>query len=306
MIDRPQVKYGTCGGLFVFERGIIMPSERLSRLINMTPGETGAAAPSFASGASKEEVIEYDMERALRENQFKVYYQSKHKTSTGQLVGAEALVRWDHRELGLMGPNDFVPVFEKNGFIKKMDAYVRDVVFSDMERWRINNYRMVPISVNLSRRDFEDMDLVDSILYSTRKHNIDHSLLCFEITETASVDNQTAIIRAVNRLRDNGFTVALDDFGSGYSSLSLLNEMSLDSLKIDRDLLGYINDGKGQYLLDTCIKLGQNYNLSTEVEGVETKEQYEMLKAMDCDSVQGFYFARPLPADVFEMRLKEQ
>lgn len=282
-----------------------MLSERLASLannsVNNKPNLNDNMYSSEAVG--KDAAIERDMEKALAEKEFKVYYQSRHDTATGKLIGAEALVRWEHSEYGLLTPTDFVPAFEKNGFITKLDEYVRTQVCKDMERWYKNGYTMIPVNVNLSRVDFNDANLADSITALAKAHGINPELLCFEITETAFADNQAMMIYTVNQLRYNGFKIALDDFGTGYSSFSMLNTVPLDAVKLDKSMLDSVRGNKQCFLLDTCIKIGKEFSLQSEAEGVETREQYDVLRDLDCDSVQGFYFSRPLPVDVFELRL---
>lgn len=280
-----------------------MGCSRLAALANINADDNQANdvyAPK--KEYTKEEIVERDMFSALKRDQFKVYYQTLHEPNSGKIVGAEALTRWDHPELGLLMPNDFIPKFEENGFVKKLDAYVRERVCSDIERWRMKGYKLVPISINLSRMDFEDDNLIDSIFDLTHKYNISHDLLIFEITETANINNDGVLRLAVSRLRDNGFKIGLDDFGSGYSSFSMLNEVALDALKIDKSLIEKQN-GANNYLLDTCIKLSQQYELETEVEGVETREQLDLARNLNCNAVQGFYFSQAMPVEVFELRL---
>lgn len=302
MIDRLQVNYYLAVGFFY--GGIFMGSSRLAMLANKSLNISDNIDEK--KNYSKEEIIERDLQRDLQNDRFKIYYQSKHDVKSGKIVGAEALVRWDHKELGMLSPMEFIPIFEKNGSIKDLDMIVREKVFSDIERWRNNGYRQIPISINLSRIDFKDFELVNSIFDGVKKYSINPSQICFEITETARIDSREAICRAVYRLRDSGFKVALDDFGSGYSSLSILNEIEFDILKIDKELLKNIEGERERFLIKMCISLGKNYEMITEAEGVETKEQYELLKDIGCNNAQGFYFASALPVETFEMRLKDE
>lgn len=291
-----------------------MGCSRLANLAGMTNEQEAKKVSSFGEPdsngekikLSKEEIIERDMFSALKNNQFKVFYQSEHNTENGKIVGAEALVRWEHHELGQLKPDDFIPIFEKNGFIKKLDAFVRKQVYTDLQNWKLRGFNLVPIAINLSRIDFEDLELVDSIKELTREYAIAPELIRFEITETATIENEEIIARAINRLRDAGYKIELDDFGSGYSSLAMLSSVELDALKIDKSLLEHIKNDKKRRLIDVCIKLSKDLELKAAAEGVETKEQYDFLRESGCDKVQGFYFSTPLPADIFEKRLQGQ
>lgn len=283
-----------------------MASERLASLArkmeNKENNKTYIDA-TLMPADDKIAVIERDMEMALASGEFKVYYQSKHSPTTGKLTGAEALIRWEHHDLGLLKPSDFIPIFETNGFIRKTDEFVRQQVCNDLTRWKQNGYRLVPISLNMSRLDFDNRDVADEIIALVNSKGIDHSLLCFEITETAFVDNQNMIIRAANILRNEGFGIAIDDFGSGFSSFSMLGSIPMNSLKIDKAMLDDLRGDKQRFLLDTCIKLGQKFNAETEAEGVETREQLNLLRELNCDKAQGFYFSQPMPVEIFEKRL---
>lgn len=280
-----------------------MFSERLAKLANQAPLE---ASNGFSNEpeSTKEKAIEKDMQEAIRNHQFKVYYQSKHSTKDGKIVGAEALSRWEHSEFGLITPSEYIPVFEANGTIKKLDLYVLEQVCADIERWKENGYKIIPISVNLSRIDFDNSDLIDKVNAIVKRHGVDPSLLCFEITETAYTDNQSMIVYLVNQFRAAGYKIGLDDFGSGYSSLAMVNALKLDTLKIDKELVNGVKNNGDKFLLDTCIKISERYDLQSEAEGVEDREQFEILRNLNCDSVQGFYFSRPIPVEAFELRLQ--
>lgn len=244
-----------------------------------------------------------EMENALLEQSFSVFYQPKYDVADGSIKGAEALVRWEHSELGFLSPIEFIPLFEKNGFITKLDEYVLERACRDIAYWREQGYRLVPISVNLSRRDFESDDLVDVICQITEKYHVPKELIHLELTESAFTDNMQRVSSMISELRQRGFAIELDDFGSGYSSLTTLNELELDVLKIDRSILNKSTADSDNRVLEFCVQIARMLNLEIVVEGVETKEQVELLDSMGVDLAQGYYFAKPLPVNEFEQRI---
>jgi EAL domain-containing protein (putative c-di-GMP-specific phosphodiesterase class I) len=241
------------------------------------------------------------MEHSLKAHQFEVYYQPKHNISSDKTAGAEALVRWNHPEIGFLAPNTFIPIFEKNGFIKKLDRYVFKKVCSDILEWQKSGKNVVPVSVNMSRRDFEDISLADYITEYVDLKGIDHGLLHFEITETMFTDNDTQLLEILKKLHENGFVIELDDFGTGYSSISSLNDIELDVLKFDMSLVQHDDmTESGRSLLEFIVELANLLKLQTVAEGVETKDQAEHMKTLGVDYIQGYYYSKPLPKNEFE------
>lgn len=249
---------------------------------------------------NREQKVIDAMELALQDEEFKVFYQPKHNASNRSISGAEALVRWVHNDLGFLSPAEFIPLFEKNGFIAKLDEYVIENVCKDLARWIKQEKKVVPISTNLSRRDFENDNLVDLITGIADKYNIPHRLLHLEVTESAFTTSSNNISTMIKKLRENGFVIELDDFGSGYSSLTMLNDIELDILKIDRSILNKKSADDSNKVLDFCIQLGKMLGLKTVAEGVETEEELNLLISLGCDYIQGYLFSKPLPVNEFE------
>lgn len=242
------------------------------------------------------------MENALIDNQFKVYYQPKHDTVTGDISGAEALVRWIHPEYGFMSPGQFIPLFERNGFITKLDTYILEKVCKDLLKWKKQNAPVVPISVNISRRDYLEPGRIDKQLAVIERHGIDHNLIHMEVTESMYSENTDLIIEKVRNTQDNGFVIEMDDFGAGYSTLGLLSTFPLDVIKLDISFVR--NIAVNQIVIENMIKMAHKLGFLTIAEGVETEEQYRVLKGLGCDMIQGYYFSKPLPKEDFEKYLK--
>lgn len=252
----------------------------------------------------REQQILDNMEQALKEKQFAVYYQPKHDIRTGAISGVEALVRWQHPEFGFMPPGEFIPIFERNGFITKLDYYVWEETCRMQRKWIDEGIPVVPVSVNISRVDFGIPDLTGQIEALVDKYDIDHELFHLEVTETAYTENPQQIIDVVNELRKKGFKIEMDDFGSGYSSLNMLSELPIDILKLDMQFVRRGISMQKNSILSFVISLSKWLNLDVIAEGVETSEQVENLRMMGCNYVQGFFYAKPMPADVFEEYLK--
>lgn len=240
------------------------------------------------------------MEQALAEKQFLVYYQPKHNLRKDCTGGAEALVRWVHPEFGFMNPGAFIPLFEKNGFIRKLDNYVWERVCQDLARWKQQGVPVVPVSVNISRRDFEDDNLAETIIQRVADYGLEPKDLHLEITESAYSDNPEKIAKAMSILHDHGFVIELDDFGAGYSSLTFLNNSNLDVMKIDMSIIRKDVPGSERNVLELCLNTAKLLGMKTVAEGVETKEQVERLRALGCDYIQGYYYSAPRPLKQFE------
>ncbi len=238
-------------------------------------------------------IVDY-MDEAIDKDQFEIYYQPKLDLVKNEIGGAEALIRWTHPEFGFLSPAEFIPLFEKNGFITNLDMYVFKQVCKDIRAWLDEGLNVVPVSINLSRRDFENQKLFSIISNIMKNYDIAPDLIHFEITESAFSSNIEQISDIIAKLRENGCIIELDDFGSGYSSLTNLNNMQIDILKIDKSILNE-DSNKDNKVLQFCIQLARILELKTVVEGVETKEQLEELKEMGCDSIQGYYYSKPVP-----------
>lgn len=240
------------------------------------------------------------MESALKNNEFQIFYQPKYELATKDIVGAEALVRWQNSKLGFMTPESFVPLFERNGFITLLDMFVWETVCKDMSEWISKGNKPFAVSMNVSRADLLNPNIVSILVELSEKYKLDRKFLHLEITENAYTENPEQIIKTVTQLHNKGFPIEMDDFGSGYSSLNLLAEIPIDVLKLDiefvRSKLEKIN---GKEIVGFVISLAKWLNLSVVAEGVETFEQAQILNSMECDYVQGYYFSRPLSRNDF-------
>lgn len=241
--------------------------------------------------------FEENMKTALEKGEFFVMYQPKLDLTTEKLCGAEALVRWNSPKLGLVGPDRFIPVFEKNGFITKLDFYVYEQVFIFLQNCIDNNIPTVRISLNMSRKHADSKQFMKKFLELFHKYSIPADLLEIEILERSVMDS-VDLTTIVDMLHKEGFSVAMDDFGSGESSLNMLTKIPVDVLKFDREFLlskeGQHLDESTKKFIKTLVNLGKNLNKLTLFEGVETEEQRDFLKSIKCDLAQGFLYSRPL------------
>lgn len=251
-----------------------------------------------------EQTITNEMEKALLEGQFEVYYQPKYDLLTETMAGAEALVRWNHPERGFISPADFVPVFEKNGFITRMDMYVWEKTCEYIAKWKKEYGMTIPISVNVSRKDIYVVNLTEKLLELVEKYGIDQKDLHIEITETAYTEDSEQLIEVINELKEHGFIIEMDDFGSGYSSLNMLSEIPIDILKLDMRFVQGRDLGNNRNIMNFVMGLAKWMNLLVVAEGVETQEQINVLKALECNYVQGYFYSKPLPAKEFSIQLK--
>lgn len=249
----------------------------------------------------RRQAITDGMERALASGQFEVYLQPKFRIADGSLSGAEALVRWNHPEWGLQPPSEFIPLFERNGFITKLDQYVWEQACSLMQRWDLMGFPRIDVSVNVSRTDIRDMDMARVLGGLVERYGLDPSRLHLEITESACKDSADQLVETLHRLRKMGFVIEMDDFGSGYSSLNMLTEMPLDVLKLDMKFIQTeVANPSGDSILGFIVSLARWMELSVVAEGVETREQLERLQADGCDYAQGYFLARPMPVKALE------
>ena len=250
----------------------------------------------------EEKAMEDDFQKALGKEQFEIWYQPKYDPSTNEMVGAEGLVRWRDDEGNIVSPGKFIPLFERNGYIKILDEYVFRKVCSQQLEWKNNGMRIVPVSINLSRASLYFESVVNRYHEIADEIGVDTELVPIEITESAAIDNDN-IKGLADKFHNSGFSLLVDDFGSGYSSLATLNMKCFDTLKIDKSLIDYIGDFSGERLLEHTIVLAKELGLYVTAEGVEKEDQVDFLKRINCDSIQGFYYSRPLPTAEFEKLL---
>lgn len=240
---------------------------------------------------------------ALEQKQFVVYFQPKYsiRPDTPVLCGAEALVRWKHPELGMVSPGVFIPLFEGNGLIRELDNYVWREAAAQLGEWKRRLGFTVPVSVNMSRVDILDPKLPETLRGLVAGSGLEYSDLHLEVTESAYARDTAQIISTVNTLRDMGFVIEMDDFGSGYSSLNMISTLPVDVLKLDMQFIrtAFSENGSTR-MLEIVLDIARLLNVPMVAEGVETMEQMNVLKQMGCDVVQGYCFARPMPAGEFE------
>lgn len=249
-----------------------------------------------------------EVKDALLAKQFTFYVQPKCCISNGKVVGAEALVRWIHPERGQIPPGEFIPVLEKNGFIGDLDRYVWEEVCSALHEWKKQGISPVPVSINVSRMDILTMDVVGYLKNLVDKYQVDKSLIKVEITESAYTENEGKIFHTIKELKKAGFTILMDDFGSGYSSLNMLKSAVVDVIKIDMQFLDMSEEEtrKGIDILESVINMSSTMGIPVIVEGVETKKQEDYLVGMGCRYAQGYYYYSPMPVQEFAKLLGDE
>ena len=244
-----------------------------------------------------------DLHKAVEERQFRVFYQPKYNIQCEEpvLSSAEALIRWKHPELGMISPGDFIPLFESNGQITVVDNYVWNETARQIAEWRKKFGVTIPVSVNLSRVDIFDPMLEERLDRIIEENNLSYKSMKLEVTESAYINNADRLIDVITRLREKGFEIEMDDFGSGYSSLNMLSSMPIDILKLDMKFVQNIEtNDKDYHLVKMVLEIAKYLGVPVIAEGVENQTQLEMLRGMECDLVQGFYFSRPVPPEDFE------
>jgi EAL domain-containing protein (putative c-di-GMP-specific phosphodiesterase class I) len=251
-----------------------------------------------------EQEIENDMEKALAENQFYICIQPKFNAKTSKIVGGETLVRWNHPKKGIISPALFIPVFEKNGFIIHLDYFVWEETCKFIAKRKQEGNFYVPISINISRAHFYGHELMNTLTSLIKKYNLQPADIELEITESLCGEKPDLIYDKIRALQNAGFKIAMDDFGSGYSSLNMLKEMPLDIIKMD---LKFLDDDqeKGRLILKALIEMAQTMDLLVVVEGVEFLQQVEFLRQFKDCILQGYYFSRPIKTDELEVMLDE-
>ncbi|MEG0770702.1 MAG: GGDEF domain-containing protein [Clostridia bacterium] len=255
---------------------------------------------SFRTSILKEKEYENAMQTSLDNNEFKVFLQPKYNIKTGKIVGAEALCRWDYKNNGLIFPDQFIPLFEKNGFIKTLDLYMFESVCKLLSYLKENDKKSIVISTNFSRYNSINLQTAKTLNEITKKYKVPTSLLEVEITESALTDNINEFIDITKSIKSQGFLLSIDDFGAGYSSLNCLKDIPADIIKLDREFLHELSDNeRGRKIIESLVQMAKLLSLTTIAEGVETKEHVEFLKSIGCDMAQGYYYAKPMPIDAF-------
>ena len=244
--------------------------------------------------------IEQEMETAIKIGQMQVYYQPKHDAKTQKLIGAEALLRWIHPEMGFISPGEFIPIFEQNGFVEKADAFVWEQTCKYQREWIDKGLPVVPISVNASRQDFDTPEILNHSIDVLQKYNLSPSLMHVEVTESFFADLSADAIARMGIIRKNGIHVELDDFGTGYSSLHSLAELPIDVVKFDMSFVRRLHEPREQLVMQGCVDLIKRLQMKTIAEGVEDANIRQMIADFGIDAIQGYYYSKPLPAKQFE------
>lgn len=247
--------------------------------------------------------MENDFKSAIANREFKVYYQPKYDVNTENIVGAEALVRWQKTDGTLISPGAFIPLFESDGLVVHLDEYVFESVCQFQKERMENKLEIVPISVNLSRASIHFSDVVERYVDIVNQKQIPFECVPIELTESATLCLEK-ILEIADQLVNAGFTLHMDDFGSGYSSLTSLNELNFSAVKLDKSLIDYIDQVRGKKIVQQAIDLGHGLDMKVVAEGVESKEQRDCLKEMHCDMIQGFYYSKPLKQEDFIEKLR--
>ena len=251
---------------------------------------------------SRENRLNYMFENSLKNGEFKVYLQPKMNIKNNRCQGAEALVRWIHPEEGMISPGEFIGLFEENDKIIELDFYVFEEVCKIIKSWIDNDKNVVPISVNLSRKHLKNTVFIDKFVDIKNKYSVPDGLIEFEILESVALDDEkiNILISILDKIHQNGFLCSLDDFGSGYSLLSVLSELRVDTIKLDRKFFRDFEDERSKNVIESFINVCERINTKVVAEGIESKEQLDYLRKVNCELVQGFIFSKPIDVESFE------
>lgn len=246
--------------------------------------------------------LEEELRYAVERKELLVYFQPKFDISSEKIIGAEALVRWNHPERGMLPPAKFIPLCEENGYICTVDFYMLEEVCNQMKQWKDTGKQLIKVSVNFSRLHLSNPGFVDKLVATVRKYGLEPADLEIELTETVAYEEMESLLEVMHQIKDAGFGLSMDDFGSGYSSLNLLREMPVDVLKLDK---GFLDDCGGnsatreKRIISHVISMAKDLEISVLAEGVETMQQKEFLRESKCDMIQGYYYAKPMPTESF-------
>ena len=298
-------------GIFIIDNknlSITQMCDRAKMALNAAKGNYVTSYAFYDDEVRKNLLVEQElnqyMNQAIEEDQFEIYFQPVYSLSKGKMISAEALVRWNHPTKGFISPGLFIPLFERNGFITKLDFYVWDKVCRQIKEWESRFEYNVPISINISRIDMYNPGMVNYIVSLIDKYDIEPRFLKLEVTESAYTENPEKLIEIIKYLQNEGFIVLMDDFGSGYSSLNMLKDLPVDVLKIDlKFLFDLSNNNRAANILTSIVRMAKWLKMAVIVEGVEFENQLEFLRSIGCDEIQGYYFDRPLSKNIFESRL---
>lgn len=250
----------------------------------------------------REKLLEDKMEAAMADREFQVHLQPKYDITNDRIGGAEALVRWVSKSEGMIYPDEFISLFEKNGFIVTLDRWVFEEVCRLMSEWKEKGYPPIRVSVNCSKVHFKYPDFLEPYIKLADRYKIDRHLIEIEITESIVFENADSLIKIINQIRDAGFICSMDDFGSGYSSLNMLQKIPIDILKLDKSFfdINSASDERTEAIVMSVVSMAKALSMETVAEGVEYVEQMKMLKSVGCDFIQGYWYAKPMSSDAFE------
>ncbi len=261
---------------------------------------------SFKNDLLEEAELTDNMKAAMENHEFKVFLQPKFSVLDGKLIGAEALVRWIKDDGSMIFPDKFIPLFEKNGFIVELDEHVFELTCVVIKKWINSGFGHLPISVNCSRLNLFNPNYTASLAKIADKYNIPHDYLDIELTESAMIDSEESLEKLFTDLKQLNFRVSIDDFGAGFSSLGLLKNLNVDTLKLDKSFFHNTKYAeRSDLIVEGIVKIAQSLNMYVVAEGIETKEQLDFLKFINCDAVQGYYYEKPLPVSEFEAKYEE-
>lgn len=262
----------------------------------------------LVSKVARESKLNSMFEDSLANRDFYVYLQPKININNEKCVGAEALVRWIHPREGFISPGEFIELFEHNDKIIELDLYVFEEVCKIIKNWMDEDKKLIPISVNLSRRHLKNQDFLKNFIEIKNNYHIPNGMIEFEILESVALDNDkiNMLSAIMNQIHRNGFLCSLDDFGFGYSSLVFLNKLDVDTIKLDRRFFLDLNNEKSQKVIEGFIKICENLNIKVVAEGIETEEQINYLKKVNCELVQGFIFSKAIDVSTFEKNFLEK
>jgi EAL domain-containing protein (putative c-di-GMP-specific phosphodiesterase class I) len=271
---------------------------------NMGRNNYQAYTPDINENTLQKFKMQKSLRYALEKNELLLHYQPKVDGKTGNLVGMEALVRWQHPERGLIYPAEFIPLAEETGFIKQIDEWVLKTACTQLKKWTSMGHTSLRLAVNLSAWQFKEQHLAEIVAEVLKQTGVNPSELELEITETAAMENLSFTVNTLGKLMSMGVNISIDDFGTGYSSLNYLKHFPINFLKIDRSFVSDIIDDKNTCaIVKAIIDVAHTLNLKVIAEGVETEGQLSMLQGMGCDEIQGYYISKPLPVDELESRM---
>ena len=259
---------------------------------------------AFRKKIGDEKEIIDQMEDALENNEFEMYLQPKYDLHRNAYCGSEALVRWRHPDKGLISPGEFIPIFEQTGFIKKLDMFMLEAVCKVLKSWEEKKHPEISISVNVSQKNLRQTDFIERVLSITNQYRINRANLEIELTESSIFEDVDRIIEIGEAFRNYGFKISMDDFGSGYSSINLLGNLPLDVIKMDQGFFNsHLKREQNQIVVESTINMIKKLGMTVVAEGIETEAEVEMLRALGCDIIQGYYFGKPMTVVEFEQQI---